>query len=84
MRKQESQQILAADPAYRRWLNECAACGRIGYKPELPDRTTTRLRLGSDFADFVTGIGHTIRTSFEPLPVDERGLCDVCTHVVPE
>lgn len=76
------QERYAADPQYRRWLNECTACGRIGYKPELPARTTARLRLGSDFADFTTGLGFAIRTTFEPLAVDERGLCESCQRVV--
>lgn len=83
MRKSEQQQELAADPRYRRWLNQCAACGRIGYKPELPRQTTARLRLGTDFADFTTGIGQTIRTTFEPLPLDARDLCDICRDYVP-
>ena len=82
LRKGEQQQELAADPRYRRWLNQCAACRRIGYKPELPRRTTARLRLGSDFADYPTWIGHAIRTTFEPLPLDERELCDICRHHV--
>lgn len=72
-----------ADPSYRRWLNQCVACGRIGFKPELPRRTTARLRLGTDFADFTTGIGHFTRATFDPLPVDESGLCDICRNIIP-
>ena len=78
MGKREQQDRYAADPQYRRWLNQCVACGRIGFKPELPERTTARLRLGSDFADFKTGIGQTIRAAFEELAVDDCGLCEVC------
>jgi hypothetical protein len=81
LRKDQAKQLYAGDPRYRRWLNQCVACGRIGYKPELPARTTARLRLGAEFSDFPTGIGHTIRSTFEPLPVDSSGLCDVCRNV---
>jgi hypothetical protein len=82
--KPDSQRRLAGERAFARWLNQCVACERIGFKPELPARTTARLRLGSDFADFPTGVGPILRRSFEALALDARGLCDACAALLPE
>lgn len=50
----------------RPWLNQCAACGHVGYKPEMPDR------LG------VSVLPHYVRRFFPLLALNERGICDQC------
>jgi hypothetical protein len=46
-----------------RWVNRCLGCGRVGFKPEMPDDARG---------------AHFLKTEVEPLSLDERGLCDVC------
>jgi hypothetical protein len=45
------------------WVNRCIACGRVGFKPEMPDEARG---------------AHFLKKEMEPLPLDHRGLCDVC------
>jgi len=53
-------------PAARRWLNQCAGCQRTGYKPDLPEQ------IG------MTAIAGNLRGYFQPLALDEFGLCEMC------
>ena len=46
-----------------RWVNRCLACGRVGFKPEMPD--------GARGA-------HFLKTEIEPLSLNDRGMCRVC------
>jgi len=48
-----------------RWLNRCLACGRVGFKPEMPDEARG---------------AHFLKREVEPLSLDVRGLCDVCAE----
>ena len=50
----------------RRWLNECVACHRVGYKPELPQELPG------------TVLAQNIQREFEPLALDDAGLCEQC------
>jgi hypothetical protein len=60
---------LAHFPKFQRWINLCAACGRKGYKPEMPER----IGMNKD------GFGaDTIRRFFEPLELDAEGRCEQC------
>ena len=54
-------------PKLRKWINQCAACQRIGHRPDLPDRHV---------------VARTLRRYFPPLPLDEIGLCEQCSHAV--
>lgn len=49
-----------------RWVNRCQACGRVGFKPEMPDDA---------------GGAHYLKREIAPLELDVRGLCDVCSGV---
>ena len=49
-----------------RWVNRCIACGRVGYRPEMPDDAPG---------------AHYLKREIEPLTTDQRGLCDVCVSV---
>jgi hypothetical protein len=66
------------DAAYQRWILQCCGCGRVGHRSDLPEQTTARVRLGSDFEGFTTALGKNLRKVFDPLEVNEAGLCDVC------
>jgi hypothetical protein len=66
MNKGES--YLARFPKLDRWMSRCIACGRQGYKPELPDQI---YRWPSAHA------AH-LRAYFEPMEVDGEGLCEQC------
>jgi hypothetical protein len=51
-----------------RWVNQCAACQKKGYKPEMPNELT---RGGTIIRD--------LRKYLEPLPLDDAGLCELCS-----
>jgi len=62
----EGQQYLKQFPKLQRWINCCAACGRQGYKPEMPVRITPGAAAGN------------LRRFLPPLAIDELGLCEQC------
>lgn len=55
---------------YKKWIVECACCGRKGYNPNMPNRI---------MADEIGNSGTVfIRNNFRPLKLNEYGLCEVC------
>lgn len=54
-------------PKLKKWINQCGACQRIGHHPDLPDRHVATKNL---------------RRYFPPLPLDETGLCEQCSHTM--
>jgi hypothetical protein len=60
---------LAHFPKFQRWINQCAACGHKGYKPEMPEHIgKNTYNVGAD----------RLRQFFQPLQLDADGLCDQC------
>lgn len=53
----------------RRWINQCVACQRKGYKPSMP-----RIIYPGYAAQ-------NLRRYFDPLDVDELSLCEQCRQV---
>jgi hypothetical protein len=51
-----------------RRVNQCAACQKRGYKPAMPDEIK---RVGIIVRD--------LRKHLEPLPLDDAGLCELCS-----
>ena len=57
-------------PQLRKWMNQCVACQRLGYKPEMPDEITP-------------GFGaKNLRRYFAELEVNEVGLCSQCASAI--
>lgn len=57
-------------PRARRWLNQCVACQRTGYKPDLPEQ------IGQGV------MASHLREYYQPLALDESGLCDMCAAAI--
>jgi len=57
-----------------RWMNTCAACGRKGYRPELPEVITR--------GTIETALADNLRALFKPLSVNEHGLCQTCAETL--
>ena len=55
------------DPRTRKWLIRCASCQKIGYRPDAPAKFFGRY--------------HLVRY-FEPLDLDETGLCKDCKEAL--
>lgn len=51
------------DPRTRKWMVQCSACGRIGYRADAPEK--------------FFGRAHLVRY-FEALDLDDKGRCQVC------
>lgn len=67
MRKRPSgDNYLATYPRFLKWMNQCGACGRKGYKPEMPPNDDPKFS------------GQNLRSYFEPLPVNDISLCAQC------
>jgi len=58
---------LFKDPRTRKWMRRCVACQRWGYAADAP-------------AEFF-GRAH-LEKHFGKLELDDRGLCDLCGHVL--
>lgn len=63
---------LNAHPTLYIWVNQCKACGTMGYKPELPDIIYT-------YDNQPTSAGFELRSYFNPLEIDKTtGHCLAC------
>ena len=63
------EEYLKSYPELRKWVLECPACHRKGYRPDLPEK------LGENFK------AYHIRKYFQPMEIDELGLCPVCSRL---
>lgn len=69
--KNEAQLYLEMYPNLKKkWINQCIICQREGYKLSLPENIHPGIA------------AQNIRKYFEPLDIDENGLCDLCSKVV--
>jgi hypothetical protein len=60
-------ELLAGSAAARRWVWNCLLCGRVGYKPALPEEIDRR------------GTAGQLRRLFGPLELDKNRICEGCT-----
>lgn len=58
-------------PEAEKWLNTCPLCRRRGYKPDMPEH------IGGEHSI----MGYYLRRYFQPLAVDEMGLCMICANL---
>lgn len=60
-------------PTLKKWINECNCCHRRGYNPDMPERISS-----------FTGSLDTyyIKKYFEPLPINEDGICPYCEQAI--
>ena len=65
-RHNEGEAYLAQYPRLRRWIHQCVACQRVGYRSDLPEQ------IGISVA------AQNIRRYFEQLDLDDRGFCEEC------
>ena len=61
-------------PKLKKWINTCICCGSIGYNPELPEDLTDNWGQG----EYTTLAARFIRKYFNPLKVNELGICETC------
>ena len=58
----------------KKWINECIICGSVGYNPEMPEILTRNIGNG----EYPTFGAYNIRRYFQPLAVNELGICEEC------
>ena len=73
-RKEDGLNYLKKYPKLNKWMNTCICCGSIGYNPCLPKKLTTNWGQG----ECETMAAQTLREYFQPLVVDELGICENC------
>jgi hypothetical protein len=66
--RDEGSEYLKRYPDLLRWMNQCIACGSRGYRPDLPENIRPYPSHGA----------RTLRQHYQPLPVDDVGLCEQC------
>lgn len=69
--KKDSELYLKMYPELLKWINECPLCHCKGYKPEIPEQ------IGGEYSS----AGNNIRKYFNPLKVDDKGLCLQCLKI---
>ncbi len=72
-RPSEGDNYLIKYPKLRRWVNTCSACGRVGYRPDMPKQIA---------GSHINVAAQTLRRIYAPLSVDENGLCEQCRSAV--
>jgi hypothetical protein len=70
--RSKADEYLAQYPDLLRWINVCAACGRRGYKPDLPENIYAHFNIAA----------RKLRELLCPLAVNETGICDVCAQAL--
>lgn len=76
--KNDGLNYIKSYPKLKKWINECIVCGSVGYKPELPEKLTSNLGNG----EFQTFGADNIRSYFQPLAVNELGICEECQKML--
>ena len=59
-------------PKFKKWINECRLCHRVGYSPDMPEH------IGSEYSY----ASRAIKKLGNPLPLNEDGLCEVCEKLI--
>lgn len=69
MTKQSNEGLVYLDmyPQLRKWINQCVACQRLGYTPQLPEKHVAAKNL---------------RSFFPELLLNEQSLCDQCADAL--
>ena len=70
--KNEGELYLEMYPGLLKWINECIVCHAKGHKPEMPEKVRGELSIASN----------NLRRYFEPLAVNELGICEQCAKFV--
>ena len=73
-KKDNGSEYIKAYPKLKKWINQCIICGSVGYKPELPEILTSNFGNG----EYPTFGAYNIRRYFQPLAVNEFGICEEC------
>lgn len=79
MRSPKASRYLEKFPEYRSWVNQCAACGREGYRPDMQDVITKKSPYGGEL---YTAGAEMLRRLYEPLAVNDLGFCETCATAV--
>lgn len=73
-RTNEGLEYIDRNPVCKKWINECICCHRIGYSPEMPEKITPD--------EFGFNYSNLIRSYFEPLVLNDNGVCEVCEKLI--
>jgi hypothetical protein len=69
-RNYQGDAYIAQYPKLQKWIIQCVACKKQGYRPDLPEQI---------------GIGvaaQNIRYFFRPIILNEDGICDECQQAL--
>ncbi len=66
------QDYIQAFPKFKKWINECRICHRLGYRPDMLEH------IGGEFSLAV----REIKKLGSPLFVNEDGLCEICEKLI--
>lgn len=72
-KKDKGEEYINKFPKLRKWINECSYCHKKGYNPSMPGKVT-----------IVEGSleVYYIKKYFNPLFLNENGLCEHCEKVI--
>lgn len=79
-RRVEGLAYLKQYPKLNQWINKCICCGSIGYSPSMPEKITTNWGQG----ECITVASQHLRKYFQPLAVNEIGVCEICQKFTPD
>lgn len=68
--RDKGEEYLRRHPRFNKWVKECRYCHYKGYDPDIPEQiSASEGSLGSYF----------IKKYFNPLILDQSGLCEQCS-----
>ncbi len=73
LKKNEGQKYIDAFPQFKKWINECSCCHRMGYAPNMPEKIT----IGQNSLKVIN-----IKRYFEPLQLNQENLCEICEKIL--
>lgn len=78
----KGEEYIRSYPGLQKWINQCVNCQTRGYDP---DRMPDSVGFVSNYAkrnnwDSGKYTARYIRKFFKPLPLDDCGLCQMCSR----
>lgn len=74
-KKNEAEEYLKKNPDLKKWINECLCCHKKGYKPEMI-KYVINMQTCADYGK------KNLSNFYNPLPLNEDGLCEDCEKVL--
>lgn len=76
----KGEEYIRSYPELQRWIKQCVRCQARGYDPDMPDCVGFVSSYWKAKGWMNTHTARYIRKYFKPFPLDDCGLCEMCSR----